>query len=352
MNSFLSLRPLRLPEIVDSGFRQYRKHFRVLFPYLLGFGIFLVIAQSVLTLNNSSELMELLQSRDSSELGTFLPTYLQIVGISLGVVFFQNFIYSIVTTLCALCVWLSLRNIPIQAGILWHELRIRLGKVLGLMLLIWLFSFLAVIWFIVPLVGWISGLGLLMMLQYIIVPLATPVLVFEGLPLTRILGRAWRLTRRRFWWLAGLLAINTLLTYALQGVLATILALLLQYTVISLEGNAVYTVQAVTNGMTTLLSFGILYPITNFYMNTVYLDLRVRTEGLDIQVAAQPRLAPDHTLAPTAFAITADEYNPQLVRMSDYGYMVGLSFVVFAILFVFAGILLGLTFAVAAFAGI
>ncbi|HUN23028.1 MAG TPA: hypothetical protein PK299_07870 [Anaerolineales bacterium] len=352
MNSFLSLRPLRLPEIIDSGFRQYRKHFRVLFPYLLGLGILSAIVQSFFVGNNNTDLLNTLQSNGTFDSATFFSMYFRLIGLSLAISLIESIIQSIVITLCALCMWLSMRNIPFQAGTLWHELRVRLGKVLGLTLLSGLFYFLAIIWFIVPLVGWISGLGLLMIFQGFVVPIATPVLVFENLPLPQILGRAWRLTRRRFWWSAGLLATTFLLTYALQGVLTTVLAILLQYTDISLQVNALYVLQAVNVTITTLISFGILYPITNFYMNTVYLDLRVRTEGLDIQMAAQPRLAPNNTLAPNAFAITADEHYPQLIRMQDYGYLVGLSFMVFALIAVFFGIGIGLAFiAVAASAG-
>jgi hypothetical protein len=113
--------------------------------------------------------------------------------------------------------------------------------------------------------------------------LTAPAIVIEGLGPVAGARRSWHLIARRFWPSVGVIVVATLGASILSGVLnllPTLFALLLpnpgQWIVMGLAHAAVALVIT-----TTLMSVSVL----------LYLDLRIRTEGLDLELAAADAFA-------------------------------------------------------------
>ena len=106
-----------------------------------------------------------------------------------------------------------------------------------------------------------------------------PVIGAEGLGPIKAMRRSARLVRRRFWPVMGLTLLSgvvaTLFGYAL-GLVPTMLSLLLG------TDGAGWLLTAASGVLTSLITMPIVAATTVL----IYLDLRVRTEGLDLELDA------------------------------------------------------------------
>jgi hypothetical protein len=152
----------------------------------------------------------------------------------------------------------------------------------------------AVIW-----VSILAGLGIFVGLLLLVVPgvylavawsVAIPVLLGENLRGSAALGRSRALVRGRFWPCAGVLFLSFLL--------AGIVALVIEFVVLGITGSSDNdTVIFFTQGVSSLISNTLVLPFQVAVTTVLYIDLRVRKEGFDVQLLT-------HSLEPGGTAET------------------------------------------------
>jgi hypothetical protein len=131
----------------------------------------------------------------------------------------------------------------------------------------------------------VAGIGLI----FCIVPgvwlwvswvVAIPVLLTEGLKGTRALGRSRELVSGRWWPTFAVAALAALLAGIVTGVLAGILA---GFSV----ADPATTTGTVLSVLTGTVSAMVTTPFTAAVITVLYIDLRVRKEGFDVQLLAE-----------------------------------------------------------------
>jgi hypothetical protein len=164
------------------------------------------------------------------------------------------------------------------------------------LLLIGLLSVVAIIVFIIPCVGWlvaVPGVSIIGYLYAVVMPLLAPILVLERKRARPAIRRAWDLARRRFWWMAGFFFVLSLFsTLIVQGPLY----LLIGITTVAAQGMVepmlLNLLQTVIGGL-----LGVLYfPVHIACVLLLYMDTRIRFEGLDLALQAADGEASDPLL--------------------------------------------------------
>lgn len=133
---------------------------------------------------------------------------------------------------------------------------------------------------------------MLLFLWQVIVPLLAPIVILEERSPTGAWRRAWNLTRRRFWWVLG---------FALLLYLFNLLVVAGPAAVVTAAGQfafgrpfdfaqGMFTIQTVVQSLTTLITSLLYLPLQVAAMTLLYIDLRVRTEGLDLAIFTRQAL--------------------------------------------------------------
>lgn len=104
-----------------------------------------------------------------------------------------------------------------------------------------------------------------------------PVVVFEGLSGWKAVERSWTLVRRRFWPVVG----YVLLAGIVFGLIGFAVSFALQIPAFfPIPGSQIFL------GLSAAVNAMVAHPLTAFFALAVYVDLRVRTEGYDVEVRA------------------------------------------------------------------
>ncbi|MCI0394213.1 MAG: hypothetical protein L0322_04670, partial [Chloroflexi bacterium] len=147
------------------------------------------------------------------------------------------------------------------------------------------------IWWIVPCIGWLTGLGILLFFSLVIVPLIAPIIVLERQSASRAIGRAWDLARRRFWWVLGFTFILTLFAQIIVTMPTFLTVYVLEVTLGDSFGASSPTtaliVQQLIQSFVSLILSLIYLPLQLTGITLMYFDLRVRTEGFDLALLAE-----------------------------------------------------------------
>ena len=178
-------------------------------------------------------------------------------------------------------------------GATWRATLPRWKSLLGLSALIIVLDIGLFVWCIVPCVGWVSGPPLLAYLNVCWLALAAPVVALEGTGAAGALRRSWHLARTRFWHIVGV----GLFGYVLQWVLVSAPALLILVAVTAVGLPAMAGL--IGSNVVTMTLAALISPVILIAVSLLYLDLRVRHEGLDLVLQAEA-LAPPVPLAAVA----------------------------------------------------
>lgn len=112
--------------------------------------------------------------------------------------------------------------------------------------------------------------------------LAPAALMLENTGVVEGIGRSWALTRGSFWRVLGILVLAGLITGLVTGTLSFGLGMVLGVIPVGLPA-AQPLVSAVTVLLTSVLS-ALVLPFTAAVTALTYIDLRMRTEGLDVEL--------------------------------------------------------------------
>ena len=280
------LRVMPLGELLDETFKLYRRHFTV----IAGVALVIILPNLILSLisgsyranpisylqsvaqniNNPDELTRI-QARQQEY--TSSPLYLLSFPIAaLLVPFSVGAMYRAATSLAA-------GNLETIGSVLLGTLRRYFA--------VWVVVILAALVFVgaifivtIPVVLWVA----------IRWSVALPALFAEGIGPVKALGRSWNLVRDNWWRTLGILIIVTIMASLIQ----TALGFLFGGVAAVVPGLSDDLRAGVVTTVTTLVD-ALVGAITPIAITMLYLDLRVRKEGLDLdQLARQaaPGTAP------------------------------------------------------------
>ncbi|HRQ36549.1 MAG TPA: hypothetical protein PLD25_01365 [Chloroflexota bacterium] len=310
----VELRPLSAGQLFDRAIRLYRQHF-LTFIGIIAIAQIPVTAATILLsvlapapeipdatadiLGNSMFVGFLRMSQAAGTSSTFGSLVVGILGWALSLVgaaaltsaAINAYFGSPVGILDAFRglkgIWVSLLGAVFLAGLA--------GGLLGL-------------WTFIPLVGWFTGPGLLLFYVLVVIPFITPVVVVERRKASEGLPRALELAQRRFWWFIGFM----LLLGLFSQVIVTGPALLLGGVVSAMTGEGLSPVVSAIVFQTISLLLSMLYlPIQLTCVLLIYLDVRARSEGLDLALQAAVNVD-DPDMMQNQLAIVAEAPGPDI----------------------------------------
>lgn len=278
------LRPLRLGELLDQAIRIYRRNF-LTFLGIIALGY---IPYAVLQIGSSVLSIFTLSNADTTSLNIFRsPSYwLSAFGSIISLAIYIIFVNGLCTA--ALTNSITRNYFGQKTGILqaYQQLGASWGKLIGTLVLFGIIYVGAMLWFIIPCVGWLSGAGLLAFLAGVVMQIIPAIVVIEKVSGTEAIARAWDLGRRRFWWLIGF----AIVFYLFNALVVTGPAQLINYlaTILLNKAGLFENAASISLLISTLVSNLInllILPIQLTAWTLVYFDLRVRTEGFDLALA-------------------------------------------------------------------
>jgi len=281
--SLPALRPLRLGELLDQAIRLYRRNFLT----FIGIIALVYIPLSILQAIASAFMTTSITSVDPREIFTnyayWIGVLFTFVLLFVRFILVQGFATGALTRAVANTYLGREVNIPDSyrgMGKSWLSL-------LGALLLITVVNIIVFIyWFVIPCLGWFTGLGIMVFLLGAINPLVPSIVVLEGQSAIESLRRAWSLARRRFWPVLGYIFVLYLFSLIVVSGPAALMNIVLSRLFASLD-NLVATqmILVIVQTLVGLLFSLLYYPLQMTAFTLIYLDLRVRTEGFDITLA-------------------------------------------------------------------
>jgi len=293
----IPLRPLTLGEIYDGAFKAIRANPAVMFGLAAVVVAIVTILQGALTwgayedLNRlageatptEEDLEELVGALGASIVPSLAGTVLGFVATTIlnGVL-----IHSVSQSVIG-------RTLPLRE--LWDLVRPQLLKLLLLTLLVSVAVAAAFAVFLLPgIIGLASGevgvgallllLGALLALVatlfvVVVTVLATPALVLERSGVLTALRRSWRLTLPAFWRVTGIYLLTTILVGIVAAIVTTPLGMLGQL----FDSVTVLTVAQLAG---STVAAAVTTPFMAAVVALLYIDIRIRREGLDVELAA------------------------------------------------------------------
>ena len=272
------LRPLPLGELLDETFKLYRRHFNV----IAGVALIVVLPNLLLALisgsyraNPFSYLQNVIQNANDPEAlqriqqqqaeYTSSPLYiLSFLVTALLAPFSLGAIFRAATSLAA-------GQAETIGSVLLGTAR-RYFALIGIGLLTGLIGVTAILIVTIPVVIWV-------LVRWTV---DSPALFAENIGPIKAVGRSWNLTRGNWWRTLGILILVGILVSIIQSALTALfggIAALVPGLGSDLRAAIVLTVSTVVNAIVT--------PITPIAITLLYLDLRVRKEGLELDQLAQ-----------------------------------------------------------------
>ena len=282
----ISLTPLTVGQMLDRAFRIYRAHFGkfVGIAAILQVASFLVQAGvttfSTLSFGTTFE-AALEQDPELLFSGQFLilamlGTVSTLVVLALGLLTQAALAKGIISAL-------SGEKFTIQSA--YKDVLPYTGKLIAqffVLLGLWIVVF---VWFIIPCIGWFTGLGMIFFLA-VITAFSVPILILENRGAAASISRAWYLLRRRFWPVVGYVFAVGLLTGIITGALTSLVSFGSQAIIASNPSTGVLLGFQLGQLALTAIVSAIILPLTFITYLLLYFDLRVRTEGFDLTMKA------------------------------------------------------------------
>jgi hypothetical protein len=304
----IPLRPLSVGELLDGAFTSIRRNPKAtlgIAAVLLTFSAVITTAVSVLlvhyvgsvTLPTSGQ--TLTNAQATRLLERFTEVFIPVVAVTAVLGFIVD---TVLTGLLTVVIGRSVLGHKITAGEAWRIARPRLPALIGATLLIPLI--IGGIWVVFALVlfilavagasgGVIAGIAVLGGIAAIVFSIwfaimfrmAGPVVVLERDGPARSLARSWRLVQRSFWRVFGITVLAVLIVFVTAGVLQ------IPFTVIAgavgggnafLPGTGGSFLGVLISAVGSIVAGAVARPISAGVAVLLYVDLRMRREGLDL----------------------------------------------------------------------
>ena len=275
------LRPLPVGELLDETFKLYRRHFNV----IAGVAIVVILPNLLLALlsgsykaNTFSYLQQVLQNlNDPTALQAIQNRQTQFTGSPLYLASFPIALILLPITGGALfraTTSLAAGNVETVGSVLLGTVK-RYFAIAGIGILTVLVVLGCIAIVTIPVVLWV-------LIRWAV---AMPALFAEGVGPVKAIGRSWNLTRDNWWRTLGILLLVSIMVSLIQaalGALFTGIAAVIPGLSDDIRAGLVTTVSTLISALV-----GALSPIA---ITLLYLDLRVRKEGLDLDQLARQAL--------------------------------------------------------------
>jgi hypothetical protein len=336
-----TLRPLRLGELLDRAIRLYRANF------LTFIGIIAVVYVPLMVLQTAASAL-----LNSSMMGGFSTPQEILTNAGYWIGILATLILSLVRFILvqgiatgALTRAVSDNYLGKKTGILdaYRGIGNSWPSLLGALLFIILIVFILFLWWLVPCIGWVTGLGMIGFMTAAINPLVPPVVVLEHQGAIDSVRRAWSLARRRFWPLLGYVLVLALFSLiVVNGPAAIINVILIQVFRSFGDPTMQLVLTSIIQGLVSLVFILIYYPLQMTAFTLIYFDLRVRTEGFDLALLTMG--VSDSTEVTDAIAAPAPHAEERLITGPDLGNfailtLAGAGLYIFLISFLTGGVL-------------
>ncbi len=309
------LRPLCLGDLIDGAVRAMRHNPRVMFGLSAIIALLSATVSAVAQLLGLNQFAEIMSSAESTSFSTD-----QGVSAASGLV--GSVLLPGLLTAAALVVLSGLLTIAVADAVIGRKPSIaqvfaRIGgrgilRILGLTLVLGLGGVLLFALCAGPVVAlafwqpWVAGVvGLILLLALFVVGIyvipvtsfAAPVLLLERTGIFAALARSWRLVRGSYWRSLGILLLTSLIGIVASGVVQTPFSAI-GIVIAGLGADASSSITSAQIISTVISSFGaalasaVVTPFTTGVTALLYLDLRIRREGLDVSLAEAARRAP------------------------------------------------------------
>ncbi len=348
-------------ELLDHAFRLYRRNF---FTFI---GIIAVVQVPLTLLTLLTSLLT------ASDIMTFTETYTyntptpesfwDILGPGLGLgiagtlilgiigfVLLQGFATAALTRAVAgdyLGEPLGFIDAYRKVGKSWSKvvLALLLGGLISIALMVY--------WIIIPCIGWFTGIGILYFFSGIVMQIVPAIIVLERQTPGNAIRRGWDLTRRRFWWVVGFVALLYVFNQVIVTGPVTVVNWVLQLATANLatqNPTMAVIVSSVIQSLLTLMITLIYLPLQLTALTLLYFDLRVRTEGFDLAWTAERALDADAALedivaqapAPeTGSLLTSNELGSFFLLSIAFGVFIMVISTVFGVFGLFSSGLMG-----------
>ena len=256
------LRPLAVGEMLDAGFRLFGARFGTLIACVLVPVVPLTIVATGLQASvdpNAFDLDSTSQADSGTALaGTLVAALIQFAAAALAI--------------AACFKAISAAYLGERAGAA-ESLRYALGRMLPLCVAYIVVIFLVVVGLIFLIV---PGIWLAVKLSMVF-----PAVVFERRNAFTAVGRSWGLTSGHWWRTFRTLAVVFLITFVAQLVLGGVVGGILG------ASDASELTTAVVLTLVNVITLALTYPLWAAVTTVLYYDLRVRSEGFDLQLLAQ-----------------------------------------------------------------
>lgn len=308
------LRPLGIGELLDQAIRLYRRNFLNFIGIIAVVQIPIGLLQFLVSLLTVQNIPVLAVGQRLPPGAVFPPTLL--AG-QAGTFFIAIVSFILVQGVGTAAMTRAVADNYLGTPTGFADAYRRIGRswlpLIGSLFLAGLFAIALSIWFLVPCVGWATGLGILAYYSAVVVPLVAPIVVLEHKSGYRAVRRGWDLTRRRFWAVLGFVALmflfnlivvagpNLLITAIFQGLVLGAIR----------SGNSpahLLAAQLIVQSLLTLIANLLYVPLQLVGITLLYFDLRVRTEGLDLAMLSQD--APASAAAPAPDAVLTNQAPP------------------------------------------
>ena len=275
------LRPLPVSELLDETFKLYRRHFNV----VAGVALVVILPNLLLTLlsgsyraNPFSYIQQVIQNANDPEaLQRIQNQQAQFNGSPLYLLSFPIAILLYPFTAGALfraATSLAAGNVETIGSVIAGTAR-RYFAMFGILLLTVLVGLGAIAIVTIPVVIWV-------LIRWAV---DTPALFAEGVGPVKAIGRSWNLSRNNWWRILGILLLVGIMVSLIQTALGALfggIAALIPGVSDDIRAGLVTTVSTLVSALV-----GALSPIA---ITLLYLDLRVRKEGLDLDQLARQAL--------------------------------------------------------------
>ncbi|MGR4878756.1 hypothetical protein ACIPUC_04865 [Streptomyces sp. LARHCF249] len=294
----IPLRPLGLGEILDGAVATMRSHWRSVLP------ITLVVATVVQVLSLLAQKYALGDLAVSAEPGADIDETINDIAVAMAALVGVGFIAAlggiVATAMLTMIYSRAVLGTTSTVSAAWRESRPQLLRLLGLTLLLALGSILLAAALILP--GALTrspGLlvvGLLVMLPlftwlWIKFSLASPALMLERSTVFKALGRSSKLVQGTWWRIFGI----TVLTNIITGIVSAIIVWPLTIVGMAVFGGGLAGMEdgtastawgaLVLSGIGSIIAQTIVMPILAGVTVLLYVDQRIRREGLDLELA-------------------------------------------------------------------
>ncbi|MFG2984835.1 hypothetical protein ACGFYQ_26875 [Streptomyces sp. NPDC048258] len=294
----IPLRPLDMGEILDGAVTTMRAHWRSVLPITL---VVATVVQVMSVLLQKYVMSDLVLGTDpAANFEEAINTLGTAAAVSIGVAFIQALGGIVATAMLTMIFSRAVLGNSSTVSAAWREARPQLPRLIGLTLLMGLGFTLIVAVLIVPgLLTESPGLAILGIFAafplatwlWIKYSLASPALMLEKSTVLKSLGRSSKLVKGTWWRIFGI----TLLTGVITGIVAAIIVWPLTFLGIGLFGGGMGGLQAGTastawgalifSAIGAIIAQTIVMPMQSGVTVLLYVDQRIRREGLDLELA-------------------------------------------------------------------